>query len=120
MSVTKKKVRKTNPTASNLVTLGSSYSKIVVNELKEKIEDPPDIPIPASEYTDTYTEYLHECTESDTESVHSFSSSVRCLEIDEEEHSTQYSFISSLNQDTNMFKKHVDQTQLQFDEYEEE
>lgn len=114
-----KKNTKKTPTASNIV---SSYAKVEQDnlKLKEKLEVETDTPIPASEYTDFYTEYEQDDT-SDTESLQSFSSSLQCgaeqdLEIDEE-YSNQYSFISKLEP---VNKKKCCENQLQFDEYEDE
>ena len=118
-----KSKKKNNPTASNLAS--STYGKVEQIELKEKNEIEPETPLPASEYTDFYTEYEQENNDtSDTESLHSFSSSVpgvaeehQDLEIDEEM-SNQYSFISKLEPDQKLQIKEC--AQLQFDEYDEE
>lgn len=117
------KSKKKSPTASNLAS--STYGKIEQVELKEKNEIEPETPIPATEYTDFYTEYEQENNDtSDTESLYSFSSSLpgvveepQDLEIDEEM-SNQYSFISKLEPGQKLHNKEC--SQLQFDEYDEE
>lgn len=120
---TTKLKKKNNPTASNLAS--STYGKVEQVELKEKNEIEPETPLPASEYTDFYTEYEQDNNDtSDTESMYSFSSSLpggveepQDLEIDEEM-SNQYSFISKLEPVQKSHNKEC--SQLQFDEYDEE
>lgn len=121
-STTKQK-KKNNPTASNLAS--STYGKVEQVELKEKNEIERETPLPASEYTDFYTEYEQDNNDtSDTESLYSFSSSLpggveepQDLEIDEEM-SNQYSFISKLEPGQKLHSK--EGSQLQLDEYDEE
>lgn len=117
--------KKNNPTASNLAS--STYGKVEQVELKEKNEIETETPLPATEYTDFYTEYeqcMQDNDTSDTESLYSFSSSLpggveepQDLEIDEEM-SNQYSFISKLEPGQKLHNKEC--SQLQFDEYDEE
>lgn len=119
----RKAKKKSSPTASNLAS--STYGKVEQVELKEKNEIEPETPLPATEYLDFYTEYEQDNNDtSDTESLHSFSSSVpgvaeehQDLEIDEEM-SNQYSFISKLEPGQKLQIKEC--AQLQFDEYDEE
>ena len=116
--------KKSNQTASNVAS--STYGKVEQTELKEKNEVNPETPLPATEYTDFYTEYEQDNNDiSDTESLYSFSSSLpggveepQNLEIDDEEMSNQYSFISKLEPEQKSHNK--ERPQLQFDEYDEE